>query len=154
MSLNVLCPKSVITGVLWFSGNTGNMYSRLPTTLSMQFLTYIGLHSESPLYSTVLHTHEQEKGTLHCLSCVCYRWQMKLDCVTLMEWPHSGDNKTSGVWVTQLLFKLLRSVGQFRDINFKKYLIICSPGVKHAWEFTVISNTYSNIYIYIYYQEM
>jgi hypothetical protein len=61
----------------------------------------------------------QEQGTLHCASCVCYRWQMKLDCVTVMEQTHTGDNKTSSVWVTQLLFKLLCSVGHFWDIHFR-----------------------------------
>jgi hypothetical protein len=46
---------------------------------------------------------------------------------------------------------------QFLDKNFKQYLIICSPGVKHVWELKeVISNTYSNmqVVIYILHEEM
>jgi hypothetical protein len=32
------------------------------------------------------------------------------------------------------------------DKDFKQYLIICSPGVKHAWQLKQdISNTYSNM---------
>jgi len=37
--------------------------------------------------------------------------------------------------------KLVIQYQQFLDMNFKKYLIICSPDIEHVWEVNVISST-------------
>jgi len=42
------------------------------------------------------------------------------------------DDKTGGVRVMQLVITLSAQYQQFLDKNVKKYLINCSPGVKHV----------------------
>jgi len=59
---------------------------------------------------------------------------------------HRTRDKTGGVRVKQLPLKLGVRYRQFLNKNFKQYLIICSPSVKHVWELKgVISSTHSNM---------
>jgi len=37
---------------------TWNLYSKFPMTCFIQFLPYVGIHSENPLYLTIMHTYE------------------------------------------------------------------------------------------------
>lgn len=47
---------------------TWNLYSKFPMTCFIQFLPYVGIHSENPLYLTIMHMYEWNKFMLHCAS--------------------------------------------------------------------------------------
>jgi hypothetical protein len=36
------------------------------------FLPYVGFHNENPLHYSVLHSHKQNRCTLHCAEDVCH----------------------------------------------------------------------------------
>jgi hypothetical protein len=99
----------------WFqkTWNIRKPGAKFCVVLFIEFLPYIGFWNENPLYQNVQHTHEQRKYALQCVSHICYRQQIKLDCVTNMLQCSVHDDETSSVQVKQLLLKLAMQNQQF-----------------------------------------
>jgi hypothetical protein len=104
----------------------------------ISYSTFYVIYSLQIHYATVLLTHEQNK--------FMWQQQMKLDSVTKVIYCNPGAQAYN--WQCESHAAAISSdvqCQQFID-NFKQYLVICLPVIKHYWELKkVISNTYSNM---------